>query len=233
MTYTELPQSRMTEAELDQLETLLELDIFKGESLLLDEIQAIFCALISGPEPLAPSVWLPAVLGEAPNWQSPEQTQQVTELLLRFYNDVLAGMTSEEGLAPILYPVEEDSDELDFGAWADAYLYGTELGDPDWLDAAGEHAEDLSELLQPLFLLSGALKEDAESNGAVWLTPAEESRAMADAQNGLPDLIQDIYRFWRIKGQPVKTVRRDTPKVGRNDPCPCGSGKKFKQCCGA
>jgi preprotein translocase subunit SecA len=28
------------------------------------------------------------------------------------------------------------------------------------------------------------------------------------------------------------TVRRDQPKVGRNDPCPCGSGKKFKQCCG-
>lgn len=29
------------------------------------------------------------------------------------------------------------------------------------------------------------------------------------------------------------TVRRETPKVGRNDPCPCGSGKKYKKCCGA
>ncbi len=29
-----------------------------------------------------------------------------------------------------------------------------------------------------------------------------------------------------------ETVRRDTPKVGRNDPCPCGSGKKYKNCCG-
>jgi preprotein translocase subunit SecA len=29
-----------------------------------------------------------------------------------------------------------------------------------------------------------------------------------------------------------KTVKRELPKVGRNDPCPCGSGKKFKQCCG-
>ncbi|WP_029407996.1 preprotein translocase subunit SecA [Thiomicrorhabdus sp. Milos-T2] len=28
------------------------------------------------------------------------------------------------------------------------------------------------------------------------------------------------------------TFRRETPKVGRNDPCPCGSGKKYKQCCG-
>ena len=32
---------------------------------------------------------------------------------------------------------------------------------------------------------------------------------------------------------PKITIRRDTPKVGRNEPCPCGSGKKFKQCCGA
>jgi len=31
---------------------------------------------------------------------------------------------------------------------------------------------------------------------------------------------------------PAKTVVRATPKVGRNDPCPCGSGKKFKKCCG-
>ena len=29
-----------------------------------------------------------------------------------------------------------------------------------------------------------------------------------------------------------RTVRRETPKVGRNEPCPCGSGKKYKHCCG-
>jgi len=32
--------------------------------------------------------------------------------------------------------------------------------------------------------------------------------------------------------QPVATIVNDTPKVGRNEPCPCGSGKKYKQCCG-
>jgi hypothetical protein len=32
---------------------------------------------------------------------------------------------------------------------------------------------------------------------------------------------------------PAMPVRRSAPKVGRNDPCPCGSGKKFKKCCGA
>lgn len=33
--------------------------------------------------------------------------------------------------------------------------------------------------------------------------------------------------------QKIETYRRDKPKIGRNDPCPCGSGKKYKKCCGA
>lgn len=48
----------------------------------------------------------------------------------------------------------------------------------------------------------------------------------------LPFIIQDIYNFWRAMRTPV-TERRSEPKVGRNDLCPCGSGKKFKQCCGS
>lgn len=34
-------------------------------------------------------------------------------------------------------------------------------------------------------------------------------------------------------GQVVEPIVRGSPKVGRNDPCPCGSGKKFKKCCAA
>jgi len=33
--------------------------------------------------------------------------------------------------------------------------------------------------------------------------------------------------------QKVETVRRGEPRIGRNDPCHCGSGKKYKKCCGA
>lgn len=36
----------------------------------------------------------------------------------------------------------------------------------------------------------------------------------------------------RLLPNKVETFRREAPKVGRNDPCPCGSGKKFKKCCG-
>jgi uncharacterized protein len=34
------------------------------------------------------------------------------------------------------------------------------------------------------------------------------------------------------EGEAVKQIVREAPKVGRNDPCPCGSGKKYKKCCG-
>jgi len=35
-----------------------------------------------------------------------------------------------------------------------------------------------------------------------------------------------------VKEHKAKTIVNEGPKVGRNDPCPCGSGKKYKQCCG-
>ena len=42
-----------------------------------------------------------------------------------------------------------------------------------------------------------------------------------------------IWYFYDGKMVAPGQFQRETPKVGRNDPCPCGSGKKFKKCCGA
>jgi len=44
----------------------------------------------------------------------------------------------------------------------------------------------------------------------------------------------DDGRWYYVDGEVSKpqTQRRETARVGRNDPCPCGSGKKFKKCCG-
>jgi preprotein translocase subunit SecA len=57
--------------------------------------------------------------------------------------------------------------------------------------------------------------------------PAEApTLAPAAAEVAAPVVEQEIQL-------PKITVRREAPKVGRNDPCPCGSGKKFKNCHGA
>jgi preprotein translocase subunit SecA len=65
--------------------------------------------------------------------------------------------------------------------------------------------------------------------------PAFGGPAPAPPPAGGSDLIQDRGPAPpRVGGDDViKTVRRDEPKIGRNDPCWCGSGKKFKKCHGA
>ena len=51
----------------------------------------------------------------------------------------------------------------------------------------------------------------------------------------LPAAVREIYEFW----QPVRRAEAQVSrvamslKVGRNEPCPCGSGKKYKKCHGA
>ena len=223
----------ITEAELDRLEELLDSDAFGVEGMLLDEIQAVLCAVAAGPEAVAPEVWMSAVLGETPAWESPEHEAEVRELLLSLAASIAATLEAGEDVSPMLYPMEEGSEELDYTTWANAYLFGTELTEADWFDAAGEHGDDLYELLYPVLFLSGALEEDVRERHERWLTPAEVADATETAQEIMPELPQRVHAFWKIAGTPVKTLRREGAKVGRNDPCPCGSGKKYKQCCGA
>jgi uncharacterized protein len=223
----------LNETDLDRLEVLLDAPIFANEGPLLDELQAMLCAIASGPEVVMPGDWLPAVLGDSVAYESEAQANEVLGLVMGLYNDIAAALAEGDGISPILYPVAENSEELDFAAWADAYIYGSQVGGSDWYAAAGAHAEDLSDLLEPFFLLNGSLREDAERQKERWLTPAEEKLAVARAQEALPDLVDDIYRFWQALAAPAQPHRRESLKVGRNDACPCGSGKKYKQCCGS
>ena len=60
--------------------------------------------------------------------------------------------------------------------------------------------------------------------GADWLYGLEEWNAIFDE-----DKQKALYK----EQKKSTTVVYDSPKIGRNDPCPCGSGKKYKKCCGA
>ncbi len=220
----------LTEAELDRLEGLLEAEIFGEDAMRLDEAQALICAVVSNPEPIQPTVWLPEVLGSQIEKADDPVVEETIGLLIRLNNDIAQSLLSDETISPLLYPIDETLAEYDFAAWADAYVYGAGLGG-NWYELAGKHTEDLSELLEPMFMLNGMLKEDAEKSGERWFSPTEEARLMSDIQENLPLIVQTLYNFWRAKRGGV-TVQRDEPKSGRNDPCPCGSGKKYKQCCG-
>ncbi len=59
------------------------------------------------------------------------------------------------------------------------------------------------------------------------------SSAVHEQLQGYDHLAQDMAdQAAAATPQKIETIRRDVPRVGRNDPCPCGSGKKFKKCCG-
>lgn len=69
------------------------------------------------------------------------------------------------------------------------------------------------------------------------LYPPQE-KAYRDAANILNDMTNNIPRFFLKGNTPTQAVQKKcteavpSKKVGRNDPCPCGSGKKYKHCCG-
>jgi uncharacterized protein len=222
----------LTDSDLDRLEALLEDEIFDGEAMFLDEIQAMLCAVVSGPAPVPPAVWLAEVLGKGEKPGNDPRISETIELLMRFNNDIAAALLADETISPILYPVDEDGEKYDYQIWADSYILGAGLAG-DWYELAGKHAEDLSELLEPLFLLNGMLKEDVEQSGERWFSPAEEAALVTDIEENLPLIVQALYNFWRNKRLgPNAPTRHAGPQSGRNDPCPCGSGRKFKQCCG-
>lgn len=232
-----------TEADLDQLETLLDDPAFGGEPMLLDELQAMFCAILSSPQPVPPAAWLPAALGGDFSAEPSVQVNEVIDLMMRFYNALAETLAEGEGLELILYPDEEETENYDFATWAEAYLFGTQLSG-NWYELAGDHAEQLSELMEPVFLLSGILKEDAEEHGEPWMSPAQEQAAMEGAADDLPEVVQAIYGFWQAKRQSDQAVDEDLRRKGKSlsqlvegegmqdESCPCGSGKHFRQCCG-
>ena len=218
------PTEPLSQAGLEQLEALLDSDIFGGQAMMLDEMQGLFFAVASSPDLIAPSVWMPEALGETPAYADMAQAQQVLDLVMRFYNQCVAAAASGE-FELILYQTE--TEQLDYAAWCGGYLTGVDLAETDWYDAGDP--DEVGELLFPLLVLADALPEEEKRS----IKPAEWRRIVASCEDSLADTLARIHDYWRVLREPPLTVRRESPKIGRNDPCPCGSGKKYKQCCGA
>jgi uncharacterized protein YecA (UPF0149 family) len=79
-----------------------------------------------------------------------------------------------------------------------------------------------------------ALCNDAERGSLLELDPEEEAAMLAEVPDHIPACVVGIDAFWKERrSQPTKDLgRAKSPKIGRNDPCPCGSGCKYKRCCG-
>lgn len=223
------PVDPLTDEELDLLEETL-LDYGNDDSVLsISELDGFFTAIVSGPEIIPPSRWLPALWGGAdkqPEWESQQQIQDFMAILIQHMNHIVCSLMENPAHFEPILNMNNLTDEriLIAEEWCFGYMRGVALGSwpelPDrasaWLDSIALHGvEDNFSVLAELSLEEhqqtvAEIKSAAIALHAYWLTkrtPAE----------GSP----------RATREPV----RSTNNVGRNDPCPCGSGKKFKKCC--
>jgi uncharacterized protein YecA (UPF0149 family) len=105
---------------------------------------------------------------------------------------------------------DEDQQEHELDGEED----GDRTEDKDWMkyeDGEDEAEDDREELPEP------------------WLAPD----ARVELATSLPHCVARIHRFWRWRAGRSAAPPPGQRKVGRNELCPCGSGKKFKRCCGA
>lgn len=117
--------------------------------------------------------------------------------------------------------------------WALGFMYAVENWPEDWTAPRDkEAAQWLDESLQTIV----ALTEPDTGKPTISMFsedgPPSVSESRLDAYGAAIWAVYDLRRLWKSIGPRVETVRRaDVP--GRNDPCSCGSGKKYKKCHGA
>ena len=117
--------------------------------------------------------------------------------------------------------------------WALGFMYAVESWPEEWVAPRDpEAAEMLDTALQDIV----ALTEDDTGAPAVSMYsedgPPSVSNERLDAVGAAIWGVYELRQLWRSMGPRVEPVRKAT-EPGRNDPCPCGSGKKYKKCCGA
>lgn len=202
---------------------------------------AIACA----PELVQPSEWMPLVFHDQDAaYDSLEQARDILPLLMALYNHVNQQVFAGSPALPANCAVHNEAthnleEDAPLGQWARGFLAGhqwlSELWDEYVPDAL---SEELGSLLMVLsFFASRQLAEAFyRETDAGRGTFAQMCQLMVRL---LPDAQTDYARM----GRSIATVLQEqrnaehTParriRIGRNDPCPCGSGRKYKKCCGA
>jgi uncharacterized protein len=211
---------------LEELDDYLSSDEAPPECMLLSDLDGFLTGLAVGQEMIPPSEWLPVVWGgETPRFDDEAQAQAVLGAIMGRYNEIVRQI-DEEMPQPILWRFDETVIAAD---WAYGFAQAIALRPRPWMKIV---KSDAGMLLVPIMMLSEAeaLFDDLD------LDIEEEDEAVDDAIAILPATILAIADYWRMSASQRKSFVAGMSSVsrpGRNDPCPCGSGRKFKKCCGA
>ncbi|MCK9201434.1 MAG: UPF0149 family protein [Gallionella sp.] len=236
--FEEEETSVLSEKEMDELDSFLMSDATSKEVMLLDCLDGFLTATASGPAMPKPEEWIPRVWGptaeDAPTFESAAQEERITDLLMRHMNAIVWSLQQDaEHFEPVfdLQVYEGDEREyMDGEMWAHGFMTGIDMQRSGW--KALFESKHGPVALRPIYLL-----------GAPEITGAEEALVETPAQREelskqIPESIGLIYKFWAPQRRAAdnasgKTAGNKIPKISRNAPCICGSGRKFKKCCGA
>jgi len=205
----------------------LELKVLRGfleeapEAMFFHEAAGFLTGVVSAPTTIMPSTWLPVLLGGY-EFDSMDEAQRVYGLLMRLYNQINTGLNEGKSAQP---PGSLGYEEL--GLWCRGYLVVSCM-DPVW--GNDEHALGL---LHPVGVLSGEGEHEGSEGSEE--PPTEDADTRIDRyRSALPELVAEIHGYW-LKWRRMQMPSSQTPvaqKIGRNESCSCGSGLKFKKCCG-
>lgn len=230
-------KDEMSEAEYDRLSDFLD-RFHQEKSMNLEMLDGFFAALHCSPETTKPSAYLPELWGggELPDDEAFDSDQQLSsfmELVMLFWNDVSRRLENEKVFLPILLS-DESGESFTGNNWAKGFMRGTEFSYSGWHDLMND--EEHGGLFVTLFALCQEHNPDPEQR------PYKEPVSEELREKLLVSLavgVMHTYRYFKPHRKMVaqlanheRTFRREQAKVGRNDPCPCGSEKKYKKCCG-
>ena len=226
----------LTANECEQVADVLER--FRSERAMnLEMLDGFFAALICCPDLVVPSEYLPEIWGGAMTdseaFHSAAELQTFINLIMRHWNSLAHTLDSDDVYVPL---VLEDDNKVVYGNdWANGFVRGMELRRDEWSVLFED--EDHAGALVPILALAHEHHPDPK------MRPYKEPMSAERREQliiGMAAAVPAIYRYFaphrRLAANlttETTTPSRSGRKVGRNDPCPCGSGKKYKKCCAA
>ena len=195
--------------------------------MLLTELDGFLTGLLVCPELIPTDEWMTVIWGVetngVPPFEEPLDVQWfVKAVMARRYE--IARDLSRGKLQPIL-DIDERDGEILWEYWIDGFGEAIALRPDGWdmLTNDLEAAQPWSRLMAMIAIARD--ESDLDSNEV----NAFQDRAVAE----LTDTVQRLYAA-RSRTDGIKAMAAPSavqPKISRNDPCHCGSGKKYKHCC--
>ena len=202
------------------------------ETMLLEELDGFIAGLLVCPELIKPSDWLPIVWNrdsadQQSIFEDLDHVNRLLGLIMEHYNDIARTLMERPGHYSPVFAIDKRNDDILWELWIEGFEKAVALRPAAWkklLDADTDTAAAISGMLMLADIARGDKKvKDSDT-------------LLATAPDKIADWVV-VLNEWRLANyQSMQVidprVATASTKVGRNDPCPCGSGKKYKKCCG-